>query len=104
MDRIFGISRALDYIEQHITEPTDYEAIAKCAYCSSFHFQRIFSVICDMAIGDYVRMRRLALAGEELSAENAKVIDVALTVLKAFQGHSQSFTVSHRHKQKRVLP
>mgnify|MGYP004679102059 FL=1 len=33
MDRIFGISKALDYIEQHITEPTDYEAIAKCAYC-----------------------------------------------------------------------
>ena len=30
MDRIFGISKALDYIEQHITEPTDYEAIAKC--------------------------------------------------------------------------
>ncbi len=72
MDRIFGISKALDYIEQHITEPTDYEAIAKCAYCSNFHFQRIFSVICDMTIGDYVRMRRLALAGEELSAENGQ--------------------------------
>ena len=28
MDRIFGISRALDYIEQHITEPTDYEAVS----------------------------------------------------------------------------
>lgn len=96
MDRIFGISRALDYIEQHITEPTDYEAIAKCAYCSSFHFQRIFSVICDMAIGDYVRMRRLALAGEELSAENVKVIDVALKYgYDSPESFSRAFTKFH---------
>lgn len=96
MDRIFGISKALDYIEQHITEPTDYEAIAKCAYCSNFHFQRIFSVICDMTIGDYVRMRRLALAGEELSAENAKVIDVALKYgYDSPESFSRAFTKFH---------
>lgn len=78
MDWITGIQRAIDYIEEHITEKIDYEAIGKCAYSSSFHFQRIFSVICGYTIGEYVRNRRLSLAGEELAGENSKIIDVAL--------------------------
>lgn len=34
--------------------------------------------MCGFSIGDYVRMRRLSLAGEELSKGNAGIIDVAL--------------------------
>lgn len=34
--------------------------------------------MCGFSIGDYVRMRRLFLAGEELSKGNAGIIDVAL--------------------------
>lgn len=78
MDWITGISRAIDYVEEHITEQIDYEEAAKRAYSSSFHFQRVFSVICGYTLGDYVRFRRLALAGGELAADKIKVIDAAL--------------------------
>lgn len=39
MDWITGIQRAVEYVEAHITEPIDYEEVAKQAYSSSFHFQ-----------------------------------------------------------------
>ena len=39
MDWITGLQRAIDYVEEHITEPIDYEEAAKRAYSSSFHFR-----------------------------------------------------------------
>lgn len=78
MNWIQGIQRAIDYVEAHITENIDYEMVAKQAYSSSFHFQRIFSILCGYSLGDYIRMRRLSLAGEELTKNNAKIIDLAL--------------------------
>lgn len=77
MDWISGIQKALDYIENHINEELNYEAIVKEAACSNFYFQRIFSILCGISIGDYIRYRRLTLAGNELSKTNKKVIDVA---------------------------
>lgn len=78
MDWIQGIQRAIDYIEAHVTEDIDFEEVAKQAYSSSFHFQRVFGVLCGISLGDYIRMRRLSLAGEEISKGDAKIIDVAL--------------------------
>lgn len=96
MDWITGIGRALDYIEEHITEPPDYEAIAGCAYASGFHFQRVFSVVCGFTVGDYIRFRKLALAACELSAEGAKVIDVALKYgYDSPESFSRAFTKFH---------
>lgn len=78
MDWITGLQCAINYAEEHILEPTDYEKIAKAACSSSFHFQRIFSTVCGCSLGDYIRFRRLSLAGEELATTNIKVIDAAL--------------------------
>lgn len=78
MDWITGIQNAINYIEEHLTEEIDYTQVAKEAACSSFYFQRIFSILCGMTLGDYIRNRRLTLAGNELSAADDKVIDIAL--------------------------
>lgn len=78
MDWITGIQNAINYIEEHLTEEIDYEIVAKEAACSSFYLQRIFSILCGMTLGDYIRNRRLTLAGNELSAADDKVIDIAL--------------------------
>lgn len=78
MDWIQGLQQAINYVEEHITEPIDYAQVAKAAYSSSFRFQRVFSVICGYSLGDYIRFRRLSLAGNELATTNAKVIDIAL--------------------------
>ena len=78
MNWIQGIQRAIDYVEANITEELDFEKVAKQAYSSPFHFQRVFGILCGVSLGDYIRMRRLSLAGEELSRGNAKIIEVAL--------------------------
>ena len=96
MDWITGISKAIDYIEEHITEPTDYARAAKEACSSSFNFQRVFAMLCGYTLGDYVRMRRLTLAGEELLSTDAKVIDVALKYgYDSPESFSRAFTRFH---------
>lgn len=78
MDWITGIQNAINYIENHLTEEIDYDKAAAEAACSSFYFQRIFSILCDIPLSEYIRNRRLTLAGNELNASNAKVLDIAL--------------------------
>ena len=77
MDWITGIQRAVDYVEAHLEESIDYEEVARQAYSSSFHFQRVFSILCGFTLGDYIRYRRLSLAGKELSSSEIRVIDTA---------------------------
>ena len=96
MDWITGISKAIDYIEEHITEPTDSARAAKEACSSPFNFQRVFALLCGYTLGDYVRMRRLTLAGEELLSTDAKVIDVALKYgYDSPESFSRAFTRFH---------
>lgn len=78
MDWVLGLQNAIDYIEQHLPEDIDYQEIAARSFSSSYHFQRVFSILCGFTVGEYIRNRRLSLAGAELAAGNSKVIDVAL--------------------------
>lgn len=78
MDWSTEIQNAINYVEEHLTEEIDYDKVAKEAACSSFYFQRIFGILCGITLGDYIRNRRLTLAGNELSATDNKVIDIAL--------------------------
>ena len=78
MDWVMGIQRAIDYVEEHITEELSYDEIARQGCSTAYHFQRVFGLLCGYTLGEYIRSRRLTLAGGELSVSDAKVIDVAL--------------------------
>lgn len=58
MEWVKGLQKAIDYIEDHITEEIDYAEIAGQVYSSSFHFQRIFHIICGYSIGEYIHVHR----------------------------------------------
>ena len=73
MEWVVGIQRAIDYIEDHITEELDYEEIARTGFSSSYHFQRVFSILCGYTLGEYIRSRRM-----ELAADKIRVIDAAV--------------------------
>ncbi len=77
MEWITGIQNAINYIEDHLLEDLDYEEIAKESFSSPFHFQRVFSILCGYTLGEYIRNRRLTLAGAELACSREKVIDIA---------------------------
>mgnify|MGYP003101262582 CR=1 FL=1 len=55
MDWVTGIQNAIDYVEEHLTEEIDYDRVAEQAACSNFYFQRIFSILCGMTLGEYAR-------------------------------------------------
>ena len=78
MDWVEALNKTLDYIEDHLLEAITCSEIASHVYVSSAHLQRGFYALTGLTISEYVRNRRLTLAGHELSAENAKVIDIAM--------------------------
>ena len=77
MNWIELIKQAVDYIEEHILDKIDYIELSKIIYSSSYHFQRVFGITCGVTLGEYIRRRRLTLAGQELLDKNVKVIDLA---------------------------
>lgn len=74
---ISNIQKAIDYIESHLLENISISDVAKEAYSSEFHFQRMFSILCGYTVMDYIRCRRLANAALDLLDSNNKVIDIA---------------------------
>ena len=72
------MSQALDYIEDNLAGEIDYNEAAKLACCSTYHFQRMFMVVMDITLSEYIRRRRLTLAATELTSGNSKVIDVGM--------------------------
>ncbi len=78
MEWIQSINNAIEYMEAHLLEDIHAEDVAGHVHISSFHFQRAFNLLTGMTIGEYMRKRKLSLAGEELTKEGAKVIDVAI--------------------------
>lgn len=78
MEWMKAIGDAVDYIETHITEDISTETVAKHVNISPFYFQKGFSMLCGYTVTEYIRNRRLALAGGELLNSNVKIIDTAL--------------------------
>lgn len=79
MGWIESIVEAINYIEENITsENLSTEEIAKHACISSFYFQRGFAMLCGFTVGEYIRRRRISLAGNDLLCTNQKIIDIAL--------------------------
>ena len=78
MKWIENISEAISYIEAHLTDELTVEKIANKVLISPFYFQKGFSMLCGFTVGDYIRQRRLALAGSELVSSEEKIINIAL--------------------------
>ena len=96
MDFITGFQEALDYIENHLTEEIDLNDVAEIGFYSSYHFQRLFSLLSGITLGEYIRMRKLTLAGQDLAAGRNKVIDVAMKYgYESPESFSKAFTKFH---------
>ena len=78
MDWIKTINSAIGYMEDRLTDDITLAEISKSVGLSAFHFQRAFSLLTGMSPAEYLRKRRLSMAGAELANGDVKVIDVAL--------------------------
>ncbi|WPK13279.1 helix-turn-helix transcriptional regulator [Lysinibacillus louembei] len=72
------MNEALNYIEENLESPIELVEVAKKAYCSEYHFKRLFSLLSGITIAEYIRRRRLTLAALDLKEQHVKVIDIAI--------------------------
>ncbi|MEK9520221.1 effector binding domain-containing protein [Streptomyces venezuelae] len=76
------LNRALDHIEEHlVTErdgALDAAALARIAATSEYHFRRMFSALAGMPLSEYVRRRRLTVAGAEVLAGERTLLEIAV--------------------------
>ncbi|MCC8167054.1 MAG: GNAT family N-acetyltransferase [Planctomycetes bacterium] len=83
------IEKAVDYMENHLSEAPDIAAVARAAHCSKYHFHRIFSAAVGLTVHDYLVRRRLTEAARELTAGRRPILHIALA---AGYGSQQAFT------------
>ena len=66
MDWISRIQQIIEYIEIHLKDDSNtlkLNTLAKQVYSSEYEFQKVFSLITGITVGEYIRNRKLALAG-----------------------------------------
>lgn len=76
------------YVEQTIKTgiEVDDAEISRIAMIPAALFQRVFLFLSGVSIADYVRKRKLTLAGLDLQSSKASVLDIAIKY--GFQSHS----------------
>ena len=89
MDLLKNMNEALNYIEKSLTEEIDFKEVARLAFCSEYHFTRMFSFLAGITLSEYIRRRRLTMAAFELKDSSIKIIDAAI---KYGYGSPDSFT------------
>lgn len=70
----------IDYVEDHLQqreELIDSEEISRIAECSFGFFQKVFSYMNGISFAEYIRSRKLTLAGYDLKSSDLKVIDIS---------------------------
>ena len=78
MDMLERMNTTIDYIEEHLLEDLHMPMIAKIAGTSETEIQKAFYALTGISIMEYVRRRRLTLAGFELQKSEKTVLEVAL--------------------------
>lgn len=77
LDWLNRMNSAIDYIESNLTGAIDMGEVARSACCSEYHFTRMFSFITDVPLNEYIRRRKLTLAGFELKNSDIRIIELA---------------------------
>lgn len=96
MDCIQSIQKALDFMEENILESINYEDVARQVYMSNYHFHRLFSMITGITANEYIRNRRLSMAGQDLNMSGEKVVDIALKYgYETPEGFTKAFSRFH---------
>lgn len=91
-----GFNRVVGYIEAHLEEETDYQAMADILGYSVYHFQRLFLMVAGTSAAEYIRCRRLSKAAAELMEGGDKVLDIAVKYGYSSAGSfSRAFRAMH---------
>ncbi|WP_053669717.1 AraC family transcriptional regulator [Streptomyces sp. NRRL B-1140] len=72
------LNRAMDRIERDLGHTVDAAELARTACTSEYHLRRMFSALAGMPLSEYIRRRRLTVAGAEVLAGDATLLEIAV--------------------------
>lgn len=72
------LNQAMDRIERNLDHTIDVAALARTACTSEYHLRRMFSALAGMPLSEYVRRRRLTVAGAEVLSGDATLLEIAV--------------------------
>lgn len=76
------LNEAMDHIERRLDDRLDdridVAELARTAMTSEYHLRRMFSALAGIPLSEYIRRRRLTVAGAEVLAGERTLLDVAV--------------------------
>ncbi|MFF7793129.1 helix-turn-helix domain-containing protein [Streptomyces sp. NPDC007991] len=72
------LNQAMEHIERHLDGSVDGTSLARIATTSEYHLRRMFSALAGMPLSEYIRRRRLTVAGAEVLAGEATLLEIAV--------------------------
>lgn len=72
------LNQAMDHIEDRLEQRIEVSDLARIATTSEYHFRRLFSALAGMPLSEYIRRRRLTVAGAEVLSGEGTLLDVAV--------------------------
>ncbi|MFF8816153.1 AraC family transcriptional regulator [Streptomyces pactum] len=87
------LNQALDHIESRLGQDVEVKELARIAATSEYHLRRMFSALAGMPLSEYIRRRRLTLAGAEVLAGRDTLLEIAV---RHGYGSVEAFTRAFR--------
>ncbi|MEU4175968.1 AraC family transcriptional regulator [Streptomyces sp. NPDC026589] len=91
------LNDAIEHIEAHLGERIEAAELARIAMTSEYHFRRMFSALAGLPLSEYIRRRRMTVAGAEvLGAPDRTLLDVAVRYgYDTGEGFARAFRAVH---------
>ena len=78
MQMIKAFNETIRYIESKLDGEIDEDRVAALSSYSYAMFSRLFSILTNMTLSEYIRLRRLTKAAMEIRETSTKIIDIAM--------------------------
>ncbi|MFE6696521.1 GyrI-like domain-containing protein [Streptomyces sp. NPDC057718] len=91
------LNDAMEHIEAHLGERIEAADLARIALTSEYHFRRMFSALAGLPLSEYIRRRRMTVAGAEvLGDRDRSLLDVAMRYgYDTGEGFARAFRAVH---------
>ncbi|WP_225828583.1 AraC family transcriptional regulator [Streptomyces naphthomycinicus] len=72
------LNQTLEHIEHRLDRSIDVVELARVAATTEYHLRRMFSALAGMPLSEYIRRRRLTVAGAEVLGGRESLLEIAV--------------------------
>ncbi|MFC9241056.1 GyrI-like domain-containing protein [Streptomyces decoyicus] len=90
------LNQAMEHIECHLDQRIEVSDVARQVLMSEYHFRRLFSALAGIPLSEYIRRRRLTVAGAEVLAGERTLLEIAVRYgYTSGEAFARAFRVMH---------